>query len=506
MLASWLVAVCLLHAGPDHAVHPLQDHTRHTLKNTLALKINAGDTVFLLTEIKLSATPVQPQVRLIAVRADRGVSTAPWAELIAVKRRIATVRYPVRVRSAADQPKDIRFVIDVRDGQSGKSVGNQRVQHTVVIGPIRADAEDLLLDTKAYLHHQRLAQQAYDKLPELKDYLRLDRVDRPPSPSRVPEAKNAILQSFLQHRFHADIARQRLRTAADHEDQTIALAAALALGKLSAKPSGPAARARAIEGVSRRQALKLATSALDDLQIDEAEGILNKLRLGGTLNKRALAMTLALQGAVSFLRNKPQVAIRNYGAAHCLVSGLRPQVSRNILRKRFEQSVSAPGCAKAISFEQVRATRKSVNGELVVQVHLRISPDPHQVVSGGKVQLWGSGGQIAREATARVQTKDGVAYLLVDFPEDEESLSGAWLLMKAEAQHVSGVTLATLGDDKPQAVQIEDGGLGTALIVPTWLWVVTGSAALVGGAVAGVWALSQSNQINRAIGPVDIRF
>jgi hypothetical protein len=462
--------------------------------------------VFVVTTVKLSAVPVRPQVRIIATRADRGLASAPWAELMGMNKRIAKVRYPVRAKSPSDAPKTIRFVIDVRDGQSGKSVGNRRVQHTVRIGPIRATPEDLRLNTKAYLHHQALAQGAYDKLPKLRDYLRLDRVDRPPAATRIAETQDPVLADFLQHRLHADIARQRLRTGAEHEDQAIALAAALALGQLSTKPTGPAAQARAIAGVSRRQALVLARKALDDLQIDEAQGILNKLRLGGTLNKRALAMTLALRGAVSFLRSRPKLAAQNYGAAHCLVPKLPPQVTRGILKRRFEASTEASQCDKPISFERVSATRQRIEGKLIVQVRLRISPDPYRVVSGGRVQLWGSGGRVARQATARVQIQAGISYLVVDFPEDDETLGSEWLLLRADAQHVSGVVLASLGDEKPQNVRIDEGDIGTGAPIPTWVWVVAGGAAALGGVVAGVFALSQDNQINRAIGPVDVQF
>lgn len=491
---------------PEQLRARLEARTLRIVPNARALDLSPGDTVFIETEVSFKGrVPAQTRAAPIAVRTSRDFQTAPWAEVVNLKPGRATVRYAVRALPGAHEPSSLKFILELTDAD--KVLGRARVEHELQVTPIKADLEGLELDRQAYLHHQRLAREAYLKLPELKDYLRMDRVDRAPSAGRIPAEKDEVLQSFLRHRLQADVARTRLRAAADLADPELATAAALTLGGLSAKPEGPAARARAIEGLKTTAALDLTRRVLDDLQIDVAEGLLNKLRLSGRLSAEELAEALALQGAIQFLRGKPAAADKAYGGALCLEPKLECTLTRPALQARFQKAQAGQTCAQAVHIEDVQAERITSADGYAVQLRVRLSPDPHHVVSGGEIQLWGFGGGIERRAQPRAETLDGVPYLLAELPDDDSSRTTDRLLVTVLAKHVSGVVVASVGTPRPQPVEIVHAEVGQGPAVPTWVWWVAGGVALVGGATVGIWALSQGQgEVERGIGPVEVRF
>src|SRR5262249_15627073 len=132
-------------------------------------------------------------------------------------------------------------------------------------------------DKRTFVESQDLATAAFDKLRSLQDDLRLDRLDPPPPIDRIGEKDLPSVTAFFHHRTRAEIARQHLRTLADAADPKIKEAAVLAIGSLTKKPTGPLAKASAIDGERIDRALQMAETALEDLRIDEAEGIANKL-------------------------------------------------------------------------------------------------------------------------------------------------------------------------------------------------------------------------------------
>ncbi len=498
-------------AAADSPEAVAKAHLARTQKQVPAqerLSLAAGDTVFVTAVIPFKGpAPQRPRAVPVAVRADRNVGTAPWAEVLEIKGRRATVRYAVRSRPGPGGTFGLKFVLDLQDGLSAKTLGRIRVQHQLQVTPVPADAEALRKDRQAYLHHQAKATAAYRDLPQLKDFLRLDRVDRAPSASRVSDDQRKTLQAFLTHRLLADVAHVRIRAAAEHPDLTFAERAAQTLGSLSQRPTGPAASARAIEGVTAQIALQMTQRALDDLKIDIAEGFLNKLRTSGRLSPEQLAESLAMLGAISYLRKKPQDAIRAYGAALCLQPSLPDPSQHPILKARFQRAQAQPGCPEGLGIESVSAERKVGDEGISVQVRVRLKPDPNGIISGGTVQLWGSGGRVERSATPRVEVEDGVPYLVADLADDEDTRTTEHLLVTVFAKHLSGIVLASAGDPDPVFVAVAHAELGDAPLVPTWLWWAAGAVAVVGGATAGIWALSQQQgTVERGIGPVGVRF
>lgn len=471
------------------------------------LELSAGDTAFVEFPVRLTRPlPERPRVVPLGIRAPRGLWVAPFGELGAPTRGGVLVRYAVRATSAEPGAQlSLQLALEVR-GPDDAPAGRAEVEQTVKVTASAPSVLEIEADRAAFIALQAVAQKAAEALPELKHYLRLDRVDRPPSPGRVPAEKDSVLERFLAHRLRADVARARLRHAADAKDPALATAAARAIGALSDKPTGPAARARAIEGVTTDQALALARRALDDLQVDEAEGFLNKLRTSGRLEHAELAETLALLAAVSYLRGRDAAAARLYGAARCLDPALRVKLTRPALQARFQEASGKAACEGALAVSAVTVERRPADDGVELVVDARLADDPHGLVSGGQIELWGFGGALDKSQKVRAEQVDGAPHLVARFSGEPDAFSYDVALVKVLAQDVSGVVLATYGDPDPVSVPVKDL-VDAGVKVPGWVWWVATGVAVVGGATAvGVWAAGRDTSPTRSIGPIDVRF
>lgn len=470
------------------------------------LQLEAGDTVFVEIGLKLRRrAPDRVRAVPVAVKGD-GATTAPWAEVRFAEGRRASIRYAVRARAEGRGP--LTFTLELRDAVSDDTLGRVAVRHDVLVAPSGLAPADVDDNVTAYRALQARAAQAYEDLPELRDFLRLDRVDRAPSSARIPETKDPILQDFLRYRLLADVARQRLRAMADAADPTVAAAGARGIGRLSDGPTGVAKAARAIEGLTTGRALELARRALDRLQVDVAEGMLDKLRLSGTLERGELARAFALLGGVHHLRGRRAAAIRAYGGALCLDPEIRPAVGRRVLLERFEAAIAEGGCPEPIAVAEVVATREITDRGPRLKVQAFLTPDPFQVVSGGEIQLWGFGGAVERAARGSADHGERRPVIEVVLDEDLDSASSPDVLLKVLVRHRSGVELATFGHPDPRRVRVSNAEeIGDPSGTNWWVWLAVGGAAIVAaGAGVGIWAASGSSEVDRGIGPTTVRF
>lgn len=466
-----------------------------------------GDTVFLEAEVSLDGPP-QPRPNVVTFRSSKpGLMVLPVVTLEnegSGKKPKVTLRYAVRNTGLVGTAKlELRLQVNL---QSAKANDGAAVLHDITLlvngqlsTPTLADVED---DKRSFLLFQGRAEEAYRGLPTLHDYLRLDRVDRPPTAAGLKNEQRPLLDRFVRARVYADIAAARLRAAADHPDPALSDAAVLALGSLSKKPSGVAKKARAIEGLTNLQALDAIRAALLDLRIDEAEGFLDKLRNSGRLNRAELTAGLELEAGVQAMRGRRELARVALGRSLCLEPGRSSTLSRPFFQRLAEEAKSG-GCAQALRIVQTQAERLTTTDGPKISVVSTFGPDPFRLVSGGEIQIWGSGGEV--HSAEKIRTSEDGTRLEAEFNDNGELENYAGqVLVKVVLRDLSGVPIATFGDPDPQPLDLSgDGGGGLGL--PWYGWAIAGGVLVLGAATAGI-ILAASQGETRGIGPIGVTF
>ena len=468
------------------------------------LSIARGDA--LLIEAPLSTKPSSvAQARRARVSAPAGLTVAPWVELGADH-----VRYALRAApKAALGRKQLSATIELLDAQ-GASITTLSIQHEVEVIAASGTAVEVSEGQRAYLFHQGHAEATYERLSELHDYLRLDRLDPPPKPERLAKlntTQQGDVTQFYFHRLRADIARTRLRALAELPERGTADQAARAIGALSKRPTGPAQKARAIDGLTTDRGIALAREKLANLRVDEAEGFLNKLRRSGRLEPKELASVLQLLGGVYMLRSRGPEAQTTFGRALCLVPGQETLVQRPLLREAFELARENPKCKERITVRSIKATRERTETGLSLIVEAPYGPDPHRLGVKAIVQIWGTGGGMAAEQKVDVDLDKRLIKATFKDTGEYENFAGQ-ILLKAFLQDVSGVSIATIGDPDPVSMPVQKGESMSGVNIPWWVWVVIGGAAVIGGATAGAVVLAKNRDSGptQGIGPIEVTF
>ena len=493
----------------EKRVQKLEAHVFHQRPATRTLEIERGDSVFVPVEVPLRRRPRGDfAMRIADATANRRVAVVDWLEAVELsssgRRSRAKGLYVVRLGPEAQGRLDVRATVLVVDPASDKVLAKKRIVHVVEAKPARATTESIELDRKAYVLFQKRAKESFGGLRKLHDHIRLDRVVGAPRGVALDDKEREALLRYQRGRLRADIARQRLRAAADSDDPSLAEAAVLAIGTLSKRPSGPAAKARGMEGRSVMQNLAVAKNAVEDLRVDEAEGVLNKLRMSGKLNPVGLARALRLLGAVYAVRGRTEDAARHFGQSVCLDSRLGPPSKREPIFRLFTAVKGTRRCAGKIALTRIRADRTSSSEGLTITVRISFGPDPYRLVSGGNIELWGAGGEIVAAAQDRAE-HEPAPVLEASFADTGhlENVIGQ-LLVRAVAKDVSGVALAHIGDPDPVPTNVAARDDVTVDTIPWWLW-VAGSVAVAGAATATMVFVG-SGEDTRAIGPVSATF
>jgi len=348
---------------------------------------------------------------------------------------------------------------------------------------------------------QEEAREAYDALPQLHDYLRLDRIYEPPAGRGLDAKAEEILMRYQRARLRADIARSRLRAAADVPD--VAERAALAIGSLSKRPEGPAAKARAAEGRKAQDNLQTARSFLEDLAIDEAEGFIDKLRKGGALLRPELAQALLIHGAIHAFRGRPDQARKTMGQGLCLAPESESPTQRPPASRIYAELAKARPCPRPLALGIPAALRRSSDEGPRIDIRVPYGPDPFDVVSGAAVEIWGSGGALA--AVQQVRAIPERDLIEASFADDGRltNLAGQ-VLLRVIAKDVSGVKLADLGGAEPLPVAVGEAESHFEFSLPWWVWVAGGVA--VAGAAAAAIAATTRGEDRRGIGPINAEF
>jgi hypothetical protein len=420
----------------------------------------------------------------------------------------------VRVASNAPAGKyklGATFVAMERDDPA--PIGTRQILHTVDVREPQTAVDVVQVDKRAYLYHQTLALEAYKTLRGLHDYLRFDRVDPPPPRQRVTSEKDRVeVEKFTRHRLRADIAMQRLRAAADLPDRKIAEAAVLAIGLTSKKAVGPAAKAAVIDGLAPAQAIELAKAALDDLRIDDAEGMLVRLRKSGELKKPELGRVIDLLGAVYVVRGRDEDAKTEHGQALCidpkLELGLAKPALASLVKRVFERErVASNACVNRLAVSTVSAERTPGDQSVQIVVRAVFGPDPRELVQGGDIEIWGGGGGMLQGQKVRaVHDGSGMGVLEARFENAPELENyGGQVLLKVVARDVSGIAIADAGDPDPISVPIGDAPQMGGIDLPWWAYAIAAGVAVAGTATA-VAIIQANKDTQHGIGPITAEF
>lgn len=451
-----------------------------------------GDAVF----IEADVTPKGAVEAVVAnARSPKELKLAPYVELSGNK-----MIYALRASPDAALGTHRLFAIIELKGPGGALLGTAQIDQAIeIVAPV-SSKEAIDAARKLYLAHQSEASSAYDLLPRLHDLLRLDRADPPPAFAKVKDAELEALKKFFHHRLRADIELRKLRTAVDSADPALAEAGLLAIGALSQRPTGTVTKASAIEGETIGRSLELAAAALEDARIDEGEAYLNKLTFSGRLDKSELARALVLLGAVYAARGRPADASKSMGRAFCIEPKLEVALGRPLYKKTFDAARSAPNvCKTPITIGAVTASR--VEGTTIL-IRAVFSDDPHGLISGGDVEVWGSGGGVHR--AEKVRAAGNTLEATIEDTGELQAYDGQ-LLLRVLLREVSGVAIATFGDPDPTPVPLDNAGGGFSLDIPWWGWVTAASVVVIGAATAAI-VIGSDREVVYGIGPISAQF
>lgn len=446
---------------------------------------------------RLATVPAPSEITARPRAPSRGEAAelSPWIEVVRADARTVTIRVPIfGVRAGR---ASLRFGVEVHERGSDDPVALRPIVLNITVQPRAATAAAIDEQVAAWRHHDRAARAAHGALGPLSKTLDPNVLVAAPPSATVDDDETKPLAEFLGHRLRATAARRALRAYADDSDPALAQRAIVAVGSLRSN----AVDTKIIDRVANAEAIALIAEAVDDLEIDAAMGYADALLASERLDPRELATVIALRGLAQLARGEEERARRALGRAFCLVRDLEVDVKRPWFVEAIAAAKDDERCPRALAVQKVVATRVDGDDGPRLEVVATFGPDPYQLVTKGKIQLWTYEGSLATSMSATA--------LHVAEPRIEASLGGidaerdGYVLMKIFLEEANGIEVASLGDPDPLAVPVV-GDQGFE--VPWWIWAVAGGAVVAAGATVGVVALSRGGEIDRRIGPVDVRF
>lgn len=481
----------------------LEAHIVRRVPLATDVELFAGDTVFVPFEIELRRRGRGELTATIGeVQTPAGLWVLPWYDLtIDVSGKRPVVKGQLTLRAAGDAPRatgEVSVAVEVTDSRRRRRPESQTERFGVTVLAPTPSVEMVDLDRQAFLHFQSAAIEALEKLPILGRSLQLDRVPGPPA--AIPEAEGEAFATFQRNRLRADIARSRLRTAADASDPAVAERAVLAIGSLTKRPRGSVD----LGGRTTAQNIEAVRLAVENLDVDAAEGLLNALRKKGAVEVGQLGKALRLLGAIHAIRGRQAEAISHFGRALCVQPGLGPGTRRQPILRLFEQVKRAGNCGQRVHIESLEAQRQASPEGLVVVVRVYFGPDPYEVISGGDIEMWGVGGSLIEVKQERAEHGKR-PYLEGVFADegDLENVAGQ-ILIRAMIKSLSGVAVDRRGFPDPVAVQLTERDDIATQGIPWWVW-LAGGALVAGGAATALVFLLPGDEV-RGIGPVTATF
>ncbi|MEQ9500969.1 MAG: hypothetical protein RIT81_29130 [Deltaproteobacteria bacterium] len=471
------------------------------------VEIEAGQTVLVEVKARVARPDVVaiPPVRAVivrptGVRSGRNAKVLSWIEVVKVSRRFVTARVPVT--GLTPGRTTVAFGLEIRERGAVDPVGVKPVSLTVkVIAPTTTAAE-IEPWVEAFTRADGAAKDAHRKISKtLRRKIPIDRLS--PYPREAVEDRDlAPLARFYGQRLRALAAQRALRAAADADDAALARKATLAIGSIT-PPVGEDYDTTALQRLTNAKAIAAITRAIDDLRVQRAHAFADALLSSGRLDLWELAEVLALRGFVMLVRGEDNRAERELGRAYCVRADLEPAVKRPWFVEAARAAKTANACTRPLAVDRVVATHVVKDDTPALEVIATFGPDPHHLVAKANIQLWGYDGALDTSLT--------VPALHAKIPRAEARLTGSvptgdgYALIKVFLLDANGTELVATGDPDPLAVPVV-AGEGSGGPLPWWVWAIAGGVVVAGAATAGVVALSRSGDVERVIGPVDVRF
>ncbi|MBI4818577.1 MAG: hypothetical protein HY791_20080 [Deltaproteobacteria bacterium] len=469
------------------------------------LAIGRGDARFVRVDVPIKRRPNGPIFWRVLSEAQDGAVVSPWIESLSFveekKRLFARGRYALLVEPNAKPRASFAGKIEIREKDTWSVIGEARIVATVEVKPAEYNAAEVEDLRRAYGIFSTKARNALDRLPELSAYLRVDGMDGPPA-STSSESLPKV-EAFLAARVRAAIAERRLRAAADGTDPTVAEQAVLALGSLRKSTEGSNAGAAA-DRRSNAENLAIARKLVDALSFEEAELLLTRLRTRGQMIQSELEEVLLLLGAVYSAKGLDDRAKKAFGQALCLNPAAKSPSSRPPMSRAFEAVRVTEPCPEGVKPKEPRAVLVSDPRGTHLDVSIAFGPDPHELVSGGEIDIFGPGGDVMLKASSRAE--GSVLSARFELTESIANDIRSRVLARIVAKEISGISVFSLGTEQPLSIDVERAEKpSTVSTMPWWIW-VAGGAGIIGISAIVVAAASGSDSGSRAIGPVGVTF
>ncbi len=450
-----------------------------------ALMLQAGQAVRI-------AVPFVPQ---------RPAEGTAWGRVVEPNGRAGELLPYVRVLPASDglearytltaAPQPTRGLISAKlelfDAKG--PLGSLAVEHRLAVGPTKATLDEI----KSVADEYRSATEKAVRLRAKLGSLGSQPLTRPQV--TLPKGQETAFLELLEALDDARAPRRTLLAAAAHPASEIEVAATTAL----LGPSAERFDTRIFDAMTIGAALEAARQALDGLQVDRAEAIAHSLLQAGRLNANELAQVLLLRGLLAKGRGDT-LAARFWAQSACIDPTLPLDLRRPFWSHLLEVARRSRPCSQPLTVRAVKARQIRNNGQWL-QVDAEFGPDPGGLVSMAEVQLWGFGG--AMYGSERISApKEG--RVQVHFVDDNQlQNSTGHILITVLLRHESGVTVASLGEPDARSVPVEPPSAGI-VDVPWWIWALAGGVLVVGAATT--LALTRDGDIQRGLGPTEIRF
>ena len=468
-----------------------------------SITIAAGSTAIVTIRIPITGPPTPYAQVLVRSTGWTGIADVlAMGEIVATNERpsSADVAVLISVNAATRRPAQGALRIVVNDPNIGRRVGETTWRPTLITPP----AETLpAVD--------QLARQLKDARSELNTAVS----SLGPIASQVRKNGMVMLRPDTAQRLaqlidvtHAlgqvQALSAQLRAIGLKTSNSAARAAVRAL----AANRGPALHptSRLLERTSAQDAVDRAEALLNRLQLERAIGWADALIDSSRLDVPQLARALVLRATALALGGFEEEAKRGYGQASCLDPSARPP-SRPIFQEMFQTLALPSACASPLKARGVTASRAAGSAGVVLTVTVTYGPDPFGLVQGGRVQLLNADGRVIATQGGAAEPIDDQPALVAEFIDDGTLANPAGQLNVSASLNGPGrVAVAEVG--VPQPVPVEVGALSSSSGggLPLWAWIAIGVVAAGGATAAAIAASQGSSDVQRGIGPIDVRF
>jgi len=484
----------------------MQNHLGPIRSGKNEIQLAAGDTYFGKLSFKLKRQYSRAELHLTLSKRKPSphfelVEYPLSAKLDEGETNQLVIIYGLRSKEKAPAKKHtLSLRLEIRESKTNRRIRRHNFYDVITILPEAHSSRAIDKNREAYNYFQRRAAKGFLQAKAQQAQVSMRSISGRQAATKQPRA--TTLDLFLFDRLRADVALKRLRRLAHSKTSSLSTVALYALASLNHQDPKPRKRLRH-QLSSPQIALHHASIAFKSFAFDDAEILARHARNSGKLKRKDLARSIAILGALDLVR-KRDTHRKHFGQAHCLDAQVTAPTQIPIVTTAFQEVAKTKPCPDGIKIGQLTATRRIKDDVNMVYVTGEFGPDPHELVSGGNIELWGAGGEIIE--IAKVRASHGTKNFLTTTFEDRGDIQNylGQILVRLVAKDLSGVPIATFGKDGAIPLEIDDSEISVMRHIDWWMWLLAGLAVAAGGAVAATQLID--DEPKRGIGPVNIRF